>query len=49
MSGCPPPDRGRSRSSTVTTVVVGGTIPAHDIPELQRLGVAGVCTPGAPV
>jgi len=28
-------------------VTVGGTIPADDIPELQRLGVAGVFTPGA--
>jgi methylmalonyl-CoA mutase C-terminal domain/subunit len=28
-------------------VTVGGTIPAHDIPELERLGVAAVFTPGA--
>jgi methylmalonyl-CoA mutase C-terminal domain/subunit len=28
-------------------VTVGGTIPAEDIPELKRLGVAGVFTPGA--
>jgi methylmalonyl-CoA mutase C-terminal domain/subunit len=28
-------------------VTVGGTIPADDIPELKRLGVAGVFTPGA--
>jgi methylmalonyl-CoA mutase cobalamin-binding domain/chain len=28
-------------------VTVGGTIPAHDIPELKRLGVATVFTPGA--
>ena len=28
-------------------VVVGGTIPADDIPELKRLGVAEVFTPGA--
>jgi methylmalonyl-CoA mutase C-terminal domain/subunit len=28
-------------------VTVGGTIPADDIPELTRLGVAGVFTPGA--
>src|SRR6476646_4401468 len=27
---------------------VGGTIPADDIPELKRLGVAEVFTPGAP-
>ena len=29
-------------------VVVGGTIPSDDIPELKRLGVAEVYTPGAP-
>ena len=29
-------------------VVVGGTIPAQDIPELKELGVAAVFTPGAP-
>jgi methylmalonyl-CoA mutase C-terminal domain/subunit len=29
-------------------VTVGGTIPADDIPELQRLGVAAVFTPGTP-
>ena len=29
-------------------VTVGGTIPAEDIPELKRLGVAEVFTPGAP-
>jgi len=29
-------------------VVVGGTIPAQDIPELKELGVAEVFTPGAP-
>src|SRR5690349_1290503 len=28
-------------------VTVGGTIPADDIPELKRLGVAQVFTPGA--
>ena len=28
-------------------VTVGGTIPADDIPELQKLGVAAVFTPGA--
>jgi methylmalonyl-CoA mutase cobalamin-binding domain/chain len=28
-------------------VTVGGTIPASDIPELKRLGVAAVFTPGA--
>lgn len=30
-------------------VLVGGTIPADDIPELKKLGVAAVYTPGAPV
>ena len=29
-------------------VVVGGTIPAEDIAELRKLGVAQVYTPGAP-
>jgi methylmalonyl-CoA mutase C-terminal domain/subunit len=29
-------------------VVVGGTIPADDIVELKRQGVAEVYTPGAP-
>ena len=29
-------------------VTVGGTIPAQDTPELKRLGVAEVFTPGAP-
>jgi len=28
-------------------VTVGGTIPNHDIAELERLGVGAVCTPGA--
>ncbi|MDX6633438.1 MAG: methylmalonyl-CoA mutase, C-terminal domain [Solirubrobacterales bacterium] len=29
-------------------ITVGGTIPAEDIPELKKLGVAEVFTPGAP-
>jgi methylmalonyl-CoA mutase C-terminal domain/subunit len=29
-------------------ITVGGTIPADDIPELKRLGIAEVFTPGAP-
>src|SRR2546426_2132153 len=29
-------------------VTVGGTIPADDSPELKRLGIAEVVTPGAP-
>jgi methylmalonyl-CoA mutase C-terminal domain/subunit len=33
---------------TDVLVTVGGTIPADDIPELKRLGVAEVFTPGAP-
>ena len=28
-------------------VILGGTIPADDIPELKRLGVAEIFTPGA--
>lgn len=28
-------------------VMVGGTIPTEDIPELRRLGVSGVFTPGS--
>ncbi len=28
-------------------VVVGGTIPADDVPELKKLGIAEVFTPGA--
>jgi methylmalonyl-CoA mutase, C-terminal domain len=31
------------------TVVVGGTIPSEDIPDLKRIGVAEVFTPGSPV
>ena len=29
-------------------MTVGGTIPADDVPELKKLGVAEVFTPGAP-
>jgi methylmalonyl-CoA mutase C-terminal domain/subunit len=29
-------------------VTVGGTIPSDDIPELEKLGVAAVFTPGSP-
>ena len=28
-------------------ITVGGTIPADDVPELKKLGVAEVFTPGA--
>jgi methylmalonyl-CoA mutase C-terminal domain/subunit len=33
---------------TDVLVTVGGTIPSDDIPELEKLGVAAVFTPGAP-
>ena len=29
-------------------ITLGGTIPANDVPELKKLGVAEVFTPGAP-
>ena len=38
----------RNNGAEDVLVVVGGTIPAGDIPELKRLGVAAVFTPGAP-
>ena len=38
----------RARDAGNVRVVVGGTIPAEDIAELKRLGVAEVFTPGAP-
>jgi methylmalonyl-CoA mutase C-terminal domain/subunit len=38
----------REQAADDILVVVGGTIPADDIPELTRLGVAAVFTPGAP-
>ena len=38
----------RSRGADDVLVVVGGTIPADDIEELKRRGVAEVFTPGAP-
>jgi methylmalonyl-CoA mutase C-terminal domain/subunit len=38
----------RERGAGDVRVVVGGTIPAEDIIELKRLGVAEVFTPGAP-
>jgi len=37
----------REQDVTDVLVTVGGTIPADDIPELKRLGVAEVFTPGA--
>jgi methylmalonyl-CoA mutase, C-terminal domain len=38
----------RERDAGDILVVLGGTIPADDIQELKRLGVAEVYTPGAP-
>jgi methylmalonyl-CoA mutase C-terminal domain/subunit len=38
----------REQEAGDVVVVVGGTIPADDIPELKRLGIAEVFTPGAP-
>ena len=38
----------REKEAEDVLVVVGGTIPADDIEELKRLGVAQVYTPGAP-
>src|ERR687889_291466 len=38
----------REQSAEDILVVVGGTIPAQDIPELKELGIAEVFTPGAP-
>ena len=37
----------REQGADDVVLAVGGTIPADDIPELERLGVAGVFTPGA--
>jgi methylmalonyl-CoA mutase, C-terminal domain len=39
----------RKQGSEEVVLVVGGTIPSEDIPELKQLGVAEVFTPGAPV
>ncbi len=38
----------REQQAGDVLVTVGGTIPAQDIPELKKLGVAEVFTPGAP-
>ena len=38
----------REQDAGDVLVTVGGTIPTHDIPELKKLGVAEVFTPGAP-
>ena len=39
----------REHEVPAVVVIVGGTIPAQEIAELKRLGVAGVFTPGAPM
>jgi methylmalonyl-CoA mutase, C-terminal domain len=39
----------KSEGAEDVVLVVGGTIPSEDIPELKQLGVAEVFTPGAPV
>jgi methylmalonyl-CoA mutase C-terminal domain/subunit len=39
----------KSEGAEDVVLVVGGTIPNDDIPELKELGVAEVFTPGAPV
>ena len=38
----------REHGADDVVVTVGGTIPADDAPELKKLGVADVFTPGAP-
>ncbi len=37
----------REQGAEDIVVTVGGTIPADDVPELKRLGIAEVFTPGA--
>jgi methylmalonyl-CoA mutase C-terminal domain/subunit len=37
----------REQGADDVVVTVGGTIPAEDIPELKKLGVAEIFTPGA--
>jgi methylmalonyl-CoA mutase C-terminal domain/subunit len=37
----------REQGAEDVVVTVGGTIPAEDIPELRKLGVSAVFTPGA--
>ena len=37
----------KEQDASDVVVTVGGTMPAQDIPELKRLGVAEVFTPGA--
>lgn len=37
----------KAKQAEDVVVILGGTIPADDIPELKRLGVAEIFTPGA--
>ncbi|TML81150.1 MAG: methylmalonyl-CoA mutase, partial [Actinobacteria bacterium] len=37
----------REQGAEDVVVTVGGTIPAEDIPELKKLGVAEIFTPGS--
>ena len=37
----------KAKEADDVVVILGGTIPADDIPELKRLGVAEIFTPGA--
>ena len=37
----------RQQGAEDVAVIVGGTIPAEDIPELKKLGVAEIFTPGS--
>jgi methylmalonyl-CoA mutase C-terminal domain/subunit len=39
----------KSEGAEDVLLVAGGTIPAEDIPELKRLGVSEIFTPGSPV
>ena len=38
----------KNQDADDVVVTVGGTIPTNDIPELKKLGVAEVFTPGSP-
>ena len=38
----------KEQEATEISVILGGTIPNQDIPELKELGVAEIFTPGAP-
>src|ERR687888_156804 len=38
----------REQDADEVVITVGGTIPSEDIPEMKKLGVAEVFTPGAP-